>query len=56
MLDRYDVEQLKKAKEIVDAVYNYNFGSAPDRKIVARLDTISKKIGVIIDQESAKNQ
>lgn len=42
--DAYDMEQLDKAKQILEKVYEYHYGDSLMRGQVKRLETIIKKI------------
>lgn len=49
MIGLYDLQQLEKARDLVNSVYNYNFGCYEDRKIVSRVETISNKLTDVIN-------
>lgn len=43
-LDKYDKEQLEKAKQLLIKVYEYHYGDSYMKSEVNRLDTIIAKI------------
>ena len=47
-LDKYDKEQLLKAKEFINKVYEYHYGDSYMRKEIKRLETIISKLDFLI--------
>ena len=48
-LDEYDKEQLKKAKDLIEKIYNYHYGDSYMRSEIKRLETILSKIEHLIN-------
>lgn len=46
--DRYDTIRLEKARELLDSVYEYNWGDTHNRDGVNRLGTIINKLDYLI--------
>ena len=53
-LDKYDTDKLKKAREIILQVYEYNFKTSDP--LSARLETILKKIDLVIESYGEKEE
>lgn len=52
--DRYDTIHLEEARELLYAVYEYNFGDTHNRSGVNRLATIIAKLDYLIDTKGEK--
>lgn len=51
MVDEYDKQKLEKALQLINEVYNYNYGIQP---VSNRLETIIKKVEYIIKEANKK--
>ena len=49
MVYKFDIDKLKTAKDNIQSVYEFYYGSTKDKKFVSRLDTILKKLDEVID-------
>lgn len=50
-LGEYDKEQLLKARQIIDKIYNYHYGDSYMRSEVNRLETILRKLNQLLDSK-----
>ena len=56
MLSEYDIDLLKKARELISTVSDYNFGDPDNKSESARLETILKKLDCLIDGNAGKEK
>ena len=50
MLDEYDKLLLKEAKEKINKVYEYNYGAPCASKELKKLETIIRKLNLLIEE------
>lgn len=49
-LEKYDIEQLKKARKLVMEVFTYHYGDSYMKSEIKRLETIITKLDCLIDK------
>ena len=54
VFDEYDKSKLEKAKKLVTEVYEYNYGAPYSGKETKKLETIIRKLDLLIEKEGEK--
>ena len=55
-VDEFDIHKLEQARDLVEQVSNYYFGSVNSKDLVGRLDTVRNKLTDIIVEAKAYNE
>lgn len=51
VFDDYDTEKLKKAFKLINEVYDYNYGVPNSKQSINKLETIIKKLDILIKEQ-----
>lgn len=54
-IEEYDLQKLRKARRLIDEVYNYYYGFNPTRSQYKRLETILSKLDYLIESNERKD-
>ena len=54
VFDDYDTEKLKKAFDLLNEVYDYNYGAINSKQAINKLGTIINKLSNLIEEQKVE--